>query len=313
MKITIKLFAFISILFLLQSCKTNSKEDNEAKSLEKKKSEFNEEKEFLNINTSIKKNLCDSISNNNYKYWLKDGKIIKLNVFEGDGENYVTSEDYYIKDNSNVFAYHKKEINYPNSIDYRALIYFNDSKVIKEDYWISDVKTIKDSVENQLKRYGLTIQNEIILDKETNESKGLLTLLDLSNRYNFDYQVGIKNNDSENKISENENTKSLNEVLLTLTDATFKKGKIYLGEPDKYQYAFGHIEKGFAIYYNIVANQNGKPKHLVLFLRMVGNQWGNNAVIEEIYAINDNEKANFGIHWLNIVNGQIETNAMLDN
>lgn len=78
-----------------------------------------------------------------------------------------------------------------------------------------------------------------------------------------------------------------------------------MGEPDKYEYSFGHVSKGFAVYYNRVSN-NGKPKHLVLFLRMQGNQWGNNAEIEEIYSVEDNQKACFGIHCIMIKNQTID-------
>ncbi|MEO8240336.1 MAG: hypothetical protein ABI576_19685 [Flavobacterium sp.] len=306
MKTIIKL---IAILFLLQSCISNSKKENVVNTIAKNESRFDAEEELSSINKNIIEKLADSVSNNNYKYWLKNGKIIKLNVVGGDGEDYITEEDYYFKDNNNVFAYQKKKMDFSNAIDYKALIYFNDSKVIKENYWISDIKTIKDSVENKLKRVGQKIQNEIILDEETNKSKGLLTLLYLSRRYGFDYQ-NVQNNKIGNEISENDNLKAFNEIQLTLTDATIKKAKLYLGEPDKEEYGFGHISKGFAIYYNKVANQNGEPKHLVLFLRMDGRQWGNNAKIEEIYSIDDNQKACFGIHCIMIKNQEIYTNAL---
>ncbi|MDI6049918.1 hypothetical protein QLS31_08750 [Flavobacterium sp. XS2P24] len=302
MKITTKIIVYISILFLLQSCISNSKKDNSASPSENNETKFNGEEELANINNYIVEKHADSVSNNNYKYWLKDGRIIKLNVVEGDDENYNIEEDYYFKDNNTVFVYQKKELNFPNAIDYKALIYFDGSKTTKEDYWISDVKTTKKTIEDQLKKIGFSIQNEIILDMDTNKSKGLLTLLDLSNRYGFDSQTREKN-------SENENTKPFDEIQLTLTDATLKKAKIYLGEPDKYEYYFGHITKGFAIYYNKVANQGGKSKHLILFLRK--NPMGTNheKKIEEIYSIEDNEKACFGIHCILIKNQIIYTNV----
>lgn len=113
------------------------------------------------------------------------------------------------------------------------------------------------------------------------------------------------------KIETKNNLKSFNEIELTLIDATLKKAKIYLGEPDKEEHGFGHISKGFAIYYNKVANESGKPKHLILFLRMADDkQWGSDAKIEEIYSVEDNEKACFGIHCLRIENQDIKTNAL---
>lgn len=313
MKITTKIIVSTLILFFLESCISNSKKDNIAIPTENNETKFNGEKELSNINNYILKKLGDSVSNNNYKYWLKDGKIIKLNVVAGDGEDYITDEDYYFTDDNNVFAYQKKKMDYSNAIDYKALIYFNNSKVTKEDYWISDIKTIKDSVENKLKRVGQKIQNEIILDKETNKSKGLLTLLDLSKRYGFDSQPNPKNNNLEsqkNDYTNSNSTKQFDEIQLTLTDGSLKKAKIYLGEPDKYERYFGHIAKGFAIYYNIVANQGGKPKHLILFLRKDPKGKSDEEKIEEIYSIEDNQKTCFGIHCIMIKNQEIYTNAL---
>jgi uncharacterized protein (TIGR02145 family) len=123
--------------------------------------------------------------------------------------------------------------------------------------------------------------------------------------------VKIANINSSNNESttSNNNSKEFSDIQLTLTDATIKKAKLFLGEPDKYEYSFGHITKGFAVYYDKVSN-NGQPKHLVLFLRMDGSLWGNNAKIEEIYSVSDNEKACFGIHCVEIRNYEIYTNAL---
>lgn len=313
MKTTTKLVALISILFLLQSCISNSKKDNAVTPFVNHETKFNAEEELSNINNYINKSLPDSISSDNYKFWLKGGKIIKLNFVDGDGEDYLIEEDYYFKEDGNVFAYQKKELNFSNALDYKALIYFNESKIIKEDYWISDEKSTKDSVENQLKRIGTTIQNEIIVDTSTNKSKGLLTLLDLSKRYGFDSQIGqeVNNSESQNINSNNSNsTKQFDEIQLTLIDGTLKKAKLYLGEPDVYEPYFGHITKGFAIYYNKVANQGGKPKHLILFLRKNPMGKSNEEKIEEIYSIEDNQKSCFGIHCIKIINHEIYTNAL---
>ncbi len=123
----------------------------------------------------------------------------------------------------------------------------------------------------------------------------------------------MKNRDSY-IINESKNINNsgldFKEIQLKLIDGSLKKAKIYLGEPDKYEYSFGHLTKGFAIYFNKVSNQNGGTNHLVLFLRMNGNQWGNNAEIEEIYSVNDNQKACFGIHCIVIKNQTIFTNAI---
>jgi hypothetical protein len=125
-----------------------------------------------------------------------------------------------------------------------------------------------------------------------------------SSKENSETQKSETNSNSINS------TKSFSDVQLTLTDASLKKAKLYLGEPDKYEFGFGHVTKGFAIYYDRVTDGNNSPKHLVLFLRMNGNQWGNSALIEEIYCVEDNQKICFGIHCIKIKNRKIYTNAL---
>lgn len=126
-------------------------------------------------------------------------------------------------------------------------------------------------------------------------------------------ETSNQNTETPNKeisnIESSSNTINFKDIQMNLVDGSLKKAKIYLGEPDKIEYAFGHLTKGFAIYYNRVTNTGGNPKNLVLFLRMNGRSWGNDASIEEIYQISDNEKACFGIHCLEVANGKIKTNA----
>lgn len=55
-------------------------------------------------------------------------------------------------------------------------------------------------------------------------------------------------------------------------------------------------------------NNGDTPKHLVLFLRSV--EGSNNPEIEEIYSFSDYEKACFGIHCIEIRDGEIFTNAL---
>jgi hypothetical protein len=116
---------------------------------------------------------------------------------------------------------------------------------------------------------------------------------------NHVWKKTINSLNNTEKINNNSSSTSLNfkDIQMNLIDGSLKKAIVYLGKPDKTEYAFGHVTKGFAVYYDKVSN-NGKPKHLVLFLRMQGNQWGNNAEIEEIYSVEDGQKACFGIHCM---------------
>ncbi len=115
-------------------------------------------------------------------------------------------------------------------------------------------------------------------------------------------------NTNASNIEPSSNSIDFRDIQMNLVDGSLKKAKIYLGEPDKIEYGFGHNTKGFAVYYNRVKSSD-KPKNLVLFIRIRGNQWGDNASIEEIYSVGENEKACFGIHCVTISNGKLKTNA----
>ncbi len=170
----------------------------------------------------------------------------------------------------------------------RYCIFLNDSKLTIT----KDAVNVWDEPEKDIER-----DFEVIYSKSLSE---------LINEVKNPSSSNIRNAPQKEFVS---NKKQFQDILVTLTDATYKKGKVYLGEPDTYQFAFGHNTKGFAVYYNAVANGNGEPKHLVLFLRMQGYQWGDNCMIEKIVAVSDNEQVSFGIHHLKISNGKIITNA----
>ncbi len=106
-----------------------------------------------------------------------------------------------------------------------------------------------------------------------------------------------------------ENLKTFEEIQLTLTDATRKKANIYLGQPDKEAFPFSGWAKGYAIYFNKIRNQNGAPKHLVLFYLINEMSWGDDARIKEIHSVEDNERAYFGIHYIRIQDKNIYSNT----
>jgi len=201
MKTIIKLLTLLAIVILIGSCKQNSTESIDNKTNGIVRIDINPEKEFNTINSFINNKQVDSISENNYTYWTKDNKIIKLNIFEGDGENLAINEDYYFYDNK-VCAYIKKKMDIADGIDYKALVFFNNSEIVKEDYWIREEKTSKSTLENELKMFGSSIKNDILLDEVTKKPKGLLTLADLSKRLGFEYQTGISNTSTNQSNSE---------------------------------------------------------------------------------------------------------------
>ncbi len=146
--------------------------------------ESNPEEDFNTTNSFIDNKQAESISKNNYTYWLKDGKIVKLYVYDGDGENYAVHVDYYFKNNI-IYAYQKKEINAPDAINYKALIFIKNSKISKEEYWIQDVKKEKNEFEKELTLLGMSIQDNILRDKVTDKQIDLLVLSDLSKKFGF--------------------------------------------------------------------------------------------------------------------------------
>ena len=102
------------------------------------------------------------------------------------------------------------------------------------------------------------------------------------------------------------NKLSFNEIKFNLMDATYKKAKSLLGEPDKDGILYmGSETKRVYIYKNKV-QENGQVKHLVLCFRDNNKQA---AYVEEIYAIRDNEKAYYGIHWVQVNNGKFSSNS----
>ena len=291
----VKLIILMTFVSLQQSCNQAKKND----------ANFNPRVEYDIINKEISEKQLDSISSENYTYWLKNNEIVKLYAFEGDGENYATHEEYYLK-NKKVYAVQKKHIDFPNALDYKALLFFNDKEILEGDFWIDNVKKDKTELLKLLEMHGLTFQNEIVTDRTSNKAKGLLTLEELTKRYGLHSQKSnTSNNSGQTPVS---NNRTFQEIQLELIDASLKKAKLYLGEPDIFESTFGHVTKGFVVYYNKVDNNGDTPKHLVLFLRW--KDGSNNPEIEELFSVSDYEQACFGIHCIEVREGEIYTNAL---
>ena len=286
--------------------------NNSAKQLElgqSQASHFDGPKQLAEINSSISKKTANLIEGDGYSFWYENGKLIKLNIEGGYGGNFSTKENYFFDENGKVFAYNKDEVNGISEFTYRLQIYFNGSNIVDETYWFNEVERNRKNMDVDLKKVGYSI-DDIINDKETKKPRGLLTISDLSKEYSIDFSFEKLN--KKNQIQESSDSlKPFADVKLNLMDGSLKRAKLYLGEPDKYVNPFGHITKGYAVYFNKVSN-NGKPQHLVLFLRMNGNFWGDDAKIEEIYSVSDDEKACFGIHCLYIDDKVIHSNVMTD-
>jgi hypothetical protein len=291
----------------LNACNNSAKSEPEnLTQTQSQVNNFDGRKELSEIDEFINNGTIDSIgigfSDN--AYWSKNGKVVKLHLQGGYGGKFETFENYYFKQDGQVFAYFKEEVNY-QGFNYRMLLYFDGSDITDGHYWFDNKPMDRREMGISLSKVGYTLI-DMSKDDITKKSKGLLTITDLAEQNGIEISSEKIYEKAQDKTFSS-SLKPFNEVQLTLTDGSLKKAKLYLGEPDKYVHPFGHITKGYAVYFNKVSS-NGKPQHLILFLRMQGNFWGDNAKIEEIYSTGDNKKICFGIHCFSISGGTINVN-----
>lgn len=293
---------------LISDITTYPKEDTDENSTSYKYDENNNIIEMIEKTSIIKKN-NPSYNKLVFKYDSNNNKVYESEVDE-KGDTGISREFKY-DDNNNII---EEKYTYNNGKPFITKYYYNEDKLVEEKLFNKE-GSLDGITSYEYDKVGNWIK------KTNNSTNGKLSVtVRLIEYYSDDEKTSPEINNPkieentepakiEEKVSENDNLKTFDEIQLTLIDATIKKAKIYLGEPDKEEHAFGHLTKGFAVYYDKVSN-NGKPKHLVLFLRMEGNQWGSNAKIEEIYSVEDNQKACFGIHCIMIKNQTIYTNAL---
>jgi hypothetical protein len=181
MKVITKFILFFISIIVIQSCISKSKENIAGATNEN----FNPEKEVFSINEDVKKMQLDSIILNNCKYYIKNGRFIELHVFYGDGKRF---ETYYFKDN-NVFAYQEEVLQENFKIGrmegYKALIYFDKSKILKEKYWKRIESVLSESDEKSCGG----IKNVIVHHRESNKFIGLLTVSDLLKQYSLEPNI----------------------------------------------------------------------------------------------------------------------------
>jgi hypothetical protein len=304
---------YVSLLMVLimsfYACNNSTiTESSKLNQLQTPTKDFDGPKELSTIDNSINNGTMDSITVGDNAYWFKNGRVVKLYLLSGYGGRFEVNENYYFKEDGQVFAYQKEEIN-SQGFQYRVLFYFNGSNVTDGYYWFNKISMDKREMEINLKKIGYSLKDMANVE-ETKRSKGQLTISELTKENGIEISSEKMNEKTKNKKA-SVSLKPFTEVQLTLMDGSLKKAKLYLGEPDKYVNPFGHITKGYAVYFNKVSN-NGKPQHLVLFLRMSGNFWGDDAKIEEMYSVGDDEKACFGIHCLYIDNKLIHSNVIPD-
>ena len=116
----------------------------------------------------------------------------------------------------------------------------------------------------------------------------------------------------EDAREEESNTKDFKDIQMALLDGTVRKAKIYLDrEPDLAEWQFGHDTKHFLIYFNVVTNKGGAPKHLVIFVRSERGEYDRDYfLVEVVHAVSDNQEVCFGIHCIEVRNREIYTNTI---
>ena len=239
---------------------------------------------------------------------IKSNQSVKACYFEYNGNDFTgdSFSDYVILASNSVQPLSDFKINGTTVSFSHRVVYLGETKNCPYTEFVSG--ELKDTLFATI-----TVKNPC---EEDSQKSGEWILAEMPN---IDFEripklkAFINSNRSQNEptnIESSPNTLNFKDIQMNLVDGSLKKAKIYLGEPDKIEYGFGHITKGFVIYYNRVTNPGGNPKNLVLFLRMNGKQWVNNASIEEMYSIEDNQKACFGIHCIKIKNQTIYTNAL---
>jgi hypothetical protein len=168
-------------------------------------SSFNPTDEMNKIDSTISKGEADSVSGQGgkYKYWTKSGKMIKLNVVDASYE-YFGKEEYYFRENGNVFAHKKLEWCPPNGTDYKAIIAYNDTSIVYEEYWLGNEKVTKSEMQKKLNQSGYSIENDILKDSETKKVKAFLNVQDFTKRYSV---ANPKKEPSNDIDSQNETEK----------------------------------------------------------------------------------------------------------
>jgi hypothetical protein len=156
---------------------------------------FNPKVELDSIDKIINNGEADSIAGHNeeenFKYWIKDAKIIKLTIIGGNYECLVKDE-YYFKEDGAVFANKKSELCLPNASDYKAFLVFDGTKILTEEFWIEDKKVSKSAIQKRLNELGYSMEENILIDQKTQKMKGLLTLKDFDERCNLKNEAAEK-------------------------------------------------------------------------------------------------------------------------
>jgi hypothetical protein len=297
--------------------------------IEKKGTRYTETYEYdKNEHLTVIKTLWDDGHTGLTNFFYNDnGDIVKKEVNNG-GKPEVTTYKYDSNNNlSEVIDERTDEVTtyeYDNTGNWiKEVIQGNSLKISERKIEYYSDEDVKKNTNNGNTANGKSINaSSELSDSESSENKRRPNIFTRIGQW-IDGEKDESNNgnkangnsdntsyDTPKQNSSNNNIKDFNDIQITLLDARVKKAKLYLGEPDVTQRPFGHLTKGFLIYYNRVSTNSGIPNHLVLFIRLQKHQWGDDAIVENIFSIKEGEQACFGIHCLKILNKKIYSNAL---
>jgi hypothetical protein len=97
-------------------------------------------------------------------------------------------QSFFVLEDGNVFANQKSELCPPAQTNYKALICFDGTNIVTEEYWLGDNKVSKSDIQKKLNELGYSIEEDILKDNKTKKIKGILNLQDFAERYNLKFQ-----------------------------------------------------------------------------------------------------------------------------
>ena len=262
----------------------------------------NSKEDYISINKEISQNKLDSVCGENYMYWLKNDEMVKLYVFDEYPEAAIFKEFYF--KNNNIIAFQIQNVVLPISMNYKALLYISDGKILDEEFWIDDVKKNKNSfleylsAKQEMSGDNLSYEESILKESQTKNRITDLSINVLIETYNIDYNSNNKTNSNENSTL-NKNT--LSNIRSLVINGNKRNLIRRLGNPDELLSASDFLLKYFDVeasynkikYSDIYIYNEISDKPIVVILNNY-----NNKVFEVLYLDEINSIEDIYIDWL---------------
>ena len=258
--------------------------------------------DYISINKEISQNKLDSVSGENYMYWLKNDEMVKLYVFDEYPEAAIYKEFYF--KNNNIIAFQIQNVLLPISMNYKALLYISDGKILDEEYWIDDIKKNKNSfleylnVKQEMTGDDLSYEKTILKDSQTKNRINDLSINVIIDAYNIDYNPNNKTNSNKNSTSNKNTLSTIRSLVINGNERNLIRR---LGNPDELLSGSDFLLKYFdkevsytkTKYSDIYIYNKISDKPIVVILNNY-----NNKVFEVLYLDEINSIEDIYIDWL---------------